>query len=73
MQLKEFSVGFSRTINMGNFESARVEAHVTLAVPETASIQNLADYQAFAQSELRKLLEMTWKQQQKKEPKNEQA
>jgi hypothetical protein len=67
MQIKEFSVGFSRTINLGNFESARVEASVTIAVPNTsdADVQTLANYQSYAQGELRKLLEMTWKQQQK--------
>jgi hypothetical protein len=53
----EFVVGTSRTINLGNFESLKIEASVTVEVHEG---DNLADLRAAAQKELRKLLEETY-------------
>jgi hypothetical protein len=61
--IKEFSVGCSRTINLGNFESLRVEASVTIEVPETGDLQSLKDA---AQVELRALLEDTYRAQHKR-------
>ncbi len=34
MQIKEISIGVSRTFNLGNFESFRVEASAVIAVEE---------------------------------------
>lgn len=64
--MTQFTIGCSRTINLGNFESMRVEASVTFTLsdddePETKKIE--------AQQELRALLEQTYKAQRKvKEP-----
>lgn len=58
--IKQFSVGFSRTVNLGNFESARVEASVTFEIEEGADL-SLEKHDA--QIELRRLLEETWKAQ----------
>ena len=62
--IREFSVGCSRTINLGNFESLRVEASVTVAVPEGDNYDIL---KGKAQVELRTLLEETYKAQMKKQ------
>lgn len=57
--IKEFSIGFSRTINLGNFESCRVEANVTVAVDGPL----VDDAIQRAQAELRALLEETYRAQ----------
>jgi hypothetical protein len=58
MPVTQFVVGASRTVNLGNFESLRVEAQVTWELD-----QNLgkAESQAAAQEELRQLLEQTYR------------
>jgi hypothetical protein len=53
----EFAVGTSRTINLGNYESLKIEASVTVEVHEG---DNMAELRANAQKELRKLLEETY-------------
>lgn len=62
--ITQFTVGCSRTVNLGNFESVRVESSVTVNVPEGSKedreYQILKDY---AQKELRKLLEETYRNQ----------
>lgn len=59
--IKSFTAGCSRTVNLGNFESLRIEASVVIEVPEECeSFDELRDY---AQRELRKLLEETYKYQ----------
>lgn len=58
--IKEFSVGCSRTINLGNFESLRVEASVTVAIDENKDLHAL---KGAAQVELRTLLEDTYRAQ----------
>lgn len=60
LMIKEFAIGFSRTINLGNYESARVEASVTYIVDER---EDGKTEEMFAQQELRRLLEETWKAQ----------
>ena len=65
--IKEFSIGFSRTINLGNFESARVEASVTYV---TGTLQDFELARANAQHDLRSLLEETWKTQNKPKEKS---
>lgn len=62
MALKQFLVGFSRTINLGNFESAKVEAQV---IVEVSDEDNYEATVAAAQRELRSLLEDTWREQYK--------
>lgn len=58
--IKEFSISFSRTINLGNFASARVEASVTHIVSEVCDYETEKNA---AQKELRQLLEETYKYQ----------
>lgn len=58
--ITEFSVGCSKTINLGNFQSIRIEASVTVAMGPN---ETLADASAAAQDELRQLLERTYKAQ----------
>lgn len=58
MPITAFSVGASRTINLGNFESLRVEANVTMEVPKDGAAEMLHER---AQTELRLLLEQTYK------------
>ena len=38
MPITQFSVGASRTKNLGNFESLRIEATVTVDVPDYANL-----------------------------------
>lgn len=59
MKIEQFTIGVSRTINLGNFESFRLEASVTVN-PEPESLE-LA--KANAQVELRRLLEETYRAQ----------
>lgn len=61
--IKQFTLGFSRTINLGNYESARVEASITKEVNEEKIPNYVLDE---TQRELRDLLEETWKKQTKK-------
>jgi hypothetical protein len=58
--IKEFSIGCSRTINLGNFESLRIEATVTMNVAENVDLQSCKEA---AQVELRALLEDTYRNQ----------
>lgn len=63
--IKEFTIGCSRTINLGNFESARIEASLTFNMESHPPIDLPAIKDAM-QVELRSLLEQTWKEQIKK-------
>lgn len=60
--LIEFSVGCSKTINLGNYQSIKVEASVTLEVHEGADMHELREK---AQKELHDLLEETYRAQKK--------
>jgi len=60
--ITEFSIGCSKTINLGNFQSLRIEASVTVAMEPA---ETLADASAAAQDELRQLLEQTYQAQYK--------
>lgn len=60
---KEFTIGFSRTINLGNFESCRVEASLTTVLPENVSAADYDTLRGAAQVELRRLLVDTFKAQ----------
>lgn len=61
--LKEFTVGASHTINLGNYESLRVEASVTVVIQEGEDYGTLREN---AQKDLRTLLEQTYVAQRKK-------
>jgi hypothetical protein len=63
--LKEFTIGCSRTINLGNYESLRIEASVTIAVDEN-NVGEFPQIKRDAQAELRRLLEETYLAQHKK-------
>ena len=60
--ISQFSVGCSRTVNLGNFESLRIEAQVVVPVNEGNDFAKLKDE---AQTELRKLMEQTYREQHK--------
>ena len=59
--IKSFKGGCSRTINLGNFESLRVEALVEMEV----GTDDLSLVKNEAQAELRQLMEETYKAQHK--------
>jgi hypothetical protein len=61
--MKEFTIGASHTINLGHYESLRVEASVTKSLNQGDDV--LAEMQR-AQSELRELLQSTFYQQREK-------
>jgi hypothetical protein len=67
MPIRQFTIGFSRTVNLGNYESARVEASVTMEAtvdPATgASLGRDEPVIRDAELVLRHLLEETWKAQ----------
>lgn len=60
-QIREFTIGTSHTLNLGNFESLRIEAQITVNVPEG----DFEDLKRSAQIELRQLLEETYRAQRK--------
>ena len=71
MPISQFTVGVSRTINLGNFESLRVEASVVMDVLENdSSPAGRKELSEIAQAELRRLMEETyraWDPKKKKE------
>lgn len=58
--IKEFTVGCSKTVNQGNFNSLRVEFSLTIAVMEGEDWHELA---AQAQVDLRDKLNETYRAQ----------
>jgi hypothetical protein len=62
MKITELRIGFARTVNLGNFENARVEADLTAAIEEG---DDLAQVCIGLQRDLRSALEETWKAQHK--------
>ena len=60
--ITQFTILVSHTLNRGNFESMRIEASLTVSVIEGDDYEILKDK---AQSELRKLLEETYRAQTK--------
>jgi hypothetical protein len=63
MILKQFMVGCGKTINLGNFQSLKIEAQVFIEVREGEN--NLDGLKIEAQEELKHLLEQTYKAQRK--------
>jgi len=60
--ITEFSIGCSKTINLGNFQSLRIEASVTVSMEPS---DDLGKASVAAQDELRQLLEQTYQAQYK--------
>lgn len=58
--IKAFTIAAAHTLNLGNYQSFRIEASLTVEVPEGDDYQVLKDR---AQTELRRLLEETYKSQ----------
>ena len=58
--ITQFTVGCSRTINLGNFESLRVEATIRVDCPEDGDFPQM---KLAAQNQLRLLLEETYRAQ----------
>jgi hypothetical protein len=65
--ISQFSIGTSRTINLGNFESLRLEASITVDCPEDGDFPQM---KIAAQEQLRHLLEETYKAQHADRKKN---
>jgi hypothetical protein len=60
MRIAQFSVATSRTINLGNFESLRIEGSVVVDLSEN---DNIVMARGEAQKQLRQLLEDTYRHQ----------
>jgi hypothetical protein len=60
--VREFTVGVSKTVNLGNFNSIRVEASLTVAVPEN-NLGAVEDLKQAALLDLKRLLEDNYKTQ----------
>ena len=58
--ITQFTIGVSRTVNLGNFESLRVEASVRVDCPEDGDFSQM---KLAAQQQLRLLLEETYRAQ----------
>jgi len=63
--IREFTIGASRVVNLGNYENIKVEASLTVEVPAGDDYEILKDR---AQTELRTLMEETYRSQQRKKP-----
>lgn len=61
MPIKQIAVGGSRTINLGNFESLRVEASVIYEYDANDPQETIERGEDIAQVELRKLLTQTYR------------
>ena len=66
--IKEFTIGTSHTLNLGNYESIPVEASITVVPPESYADDDRvrAVVDADSQKKLRALLEETFKAQSRK-------
>src|SRR5262249_6108074 len=62
LRVKEFHVGCSKTINLGHYNSLKVEASLTVAMDPDEDIEQIS---ARAQKELYRLLEETYQSQYK--------
>ena len=58
--IRKFTIAAAHTLNLGNYPSFRIEASLEIEVPEGDDYEVLKDK---AQSELRRLLEETYKAQ----------
>ena len=60
--IKGFEIGYSRTINLGNYESLRVDAKLIVSLQDG---DDWVEIKKASQIELRQLLEETYKAQSK--------
>lgn len=60
--IREFEISVSKTINLGQYNSIRVEASLTVCVPEG---DDFAELKRLAQEDLALLLAETYKAQRK--------
>lgn len=65
MSISQFTIGVSRTMNLGNFESLRVEASITWDLDSNDG-NGIEMAKAKAQTQLRQLLEETYRNYEKK-------
>ena len=63
--IRSFTIAAAHTLNLGNYQSFRIEAQLVVEVPEGDDYEVLKDK---AQSELRRLLEQTYKAQRRSDP-----
>jgi hypothetical protein len=56
MKITEFKIGASHTINRGNYESYRVEASVTMSIPQEFSMEEFYMLKEELNAELRTIL-----------------
>ena len=64
--IKEITIGASHTLNLKNFNSMRVQASITAAIPEELEGDEYIALKAGLQKELRNLLEETFFAQKRK-------
>ena len=64
--IKEFTIGVSHTINLGHYESMKIEASVTMDVQNYDFDEDIEGRRERAQTELRQLLEQTYLKQKRK-------
>lgn len=67
--IKQFTVGTSKTINLGNFQNIRIECQLVVEVPEGEDYDGYRDMTNNAQTELSRLLKETYDCQLKKKDK----
>ena len=72
MKIPQFSVGTSRTVNLGNFESLRIEASVTIDLSDEDNA-DMATARSNAQKFLRQLLEDSYRSQYEEQEKRRAA
>lgn len=61
-RVSEFVIGCSKTINLGNYQSIRIEASITVSLEPDERVDDVME---LAQEELRRLLETTYQAQYK--------
>lgn len=64
-RITEIRIGIARTINLGNYESLRLEGSLTAAIQDG---DDIAAVKAAAQVELRAMLEETYRSQYQPKP-----
>lgn len=65
MPIVEIRIGVSRSINLGNYENAKLEDGLTVGINEGDDVEAI---KASLLPELRGLLETAWRAQQKPKP-----
>jgi hypothetical protein len=63
MPIKQFTIGASHTINLGNYENVHIEAKIVIDMDDDDDFQGFSEQ---AQKDLRALLEQTYREQRQK-------